>query len=141
MFNLKRSLNCLTFTALAFTLISCSEPKPQPHVSFVQPLDGATVTSPFKVVMAVEGMTIRKAGDIVPGTGHHHLIIDQGEDSYIPLQALVINDRTHLHFDKGQTETTLRMFPGKHTLTLQFANGHHRSYGRALSQTIHITVK
>ncbi len=139
--HIKRSLISLALIALTSTLISCSEPKPQPHVSFVQPLDGATVSSPFKVVMSVEGMTIRKAGDIVPGTGHFHLIIDQGDDSYIPLQALIINDRTHLHFGKGQTETSLRMFPGKHTLTLQFGNGHHKSYGRALSQTIHITVK
>jgi len=131
----------MAIAALGCALVSCSESKPQAHVSFVQPVDGATVSSPFKVVMAVEGMTVRKAGDIVPKTGHHHLIIDQGEDSYIPLQAVVVNDRTHLHFGKGQTETTLRLFPGKHTLTLQFANGHHKSYGRALSKTINITVK
>jgi len=141
MLNKKQSLNCLLLTAMAFTLISCSEPKPQPHVSFVQPLDGATVTSPFKVVMSIKGMTIRKAGDIVPGTGHFHLILNEGEGSYIPLQALIINDRTHLDFGKGQTETTVRMFPGKHTLTLQFGNGLHKSYGRALSKTIQITVK
>ncbi|MFQ5344523.1 MAG: DUF4399 domain-containing protein [Mariprofundus sp.] len=125
----------------AIGLISCSEPKPEAHVSFVQPKDGATVGRTFKVVMAVEGMEVRKAGDIVPGTGHFHLIVDQGEDSYIPLQAVIIKDRSHLHFGKGQTETTLHMFPGKHTLTLQFGNGHHKSYGRELSQTINITVK
>jgi len=139
--NVKRSFTCLALVALASALISCSEPKPEAHVSFVQPVDGATVGREFKVVMAVEGMKVQKAGDIVPGTGHHHLIIDQGEDSYIPLQAVVVNDRTHLHFGKGQTETTLHLFPGKHTLTLQFANGHHKSYGRALSQTINVTVK
>jgi len=137
----KRSLSCLALIALTSALISCSEPKPQAHVSFVQPVDGATVGREFKVVMAVEGMEVQKAGDIVPGTGHHHLIIDQGENSYIPLQATIVNDRSHLHFGKGQTETTLRLFPGNHTLTLQFANGHHKSYGRALSQTINVTVK
>ncbi len=138
--NAKRSFVWLALATLAFALISCSEPKPQAHVSFVQPVDGATVGRTFKVVMAVEGMTVHKAGDIIPGTGHHHLIIDQGEDSYIPLQATIVNDRKHLHFGKGQTETTLHLFPGKHTLTLQFGNGHHKSYGRALSQTINITV-
>jgi hypothetical protein len=139
--NLKRSFVYLAIVTFACALLSCSESKPQAHVSFVQPVDGATVGKKFKVVMAVEGMKVQKAGDIVPGTGHHHLIIDQGEDSYIPLQATVVNDRTHLHFGKGQTETTLHLFPGKHTLTLQFANGHHKSYGHALSQTINVTVK
>jgi len=139
--NLKLSTRCLAIAILGFGLISCSEPKPEAHVSFVQPTDGATVGTTFKVVMAVEGMKVRKAGDIVPGTGHFHLIIDQGEDSYIPLQAVIVKDRKHLHFGKGQTETTLHLFPGKHTLTLQFGNGHHKSYGRALSQTINITVK
>jgi len=139
--NLKLSIRCLAIAILAFGLISCSEPKPQAHVSIVQPADGATVGTTFKVVMAVEGMKLHKAGDIVPGTGHFHLIIDQGEDSYIPLQAVIVNDRSHLHFGKGQTETTLRLFPGKHTLTLQLGNGHHKSYGRELSQTINVTVK
>jgi len=139
--NAKRSLTGLMLATLAFALISCSEPKPEAHVSFVQPVDGATVGRTFKVVMAVEGMKVHKAGDIIQGTGHFHLIIDQGEDSYIPLDAVIIKDRKHLHFGKGQTETTLHLFPGKHSLTLQFGNGHHKSYGRALSQTINITVK
>jgi len=138
---LKLSIHCLAIAILTFGLISCSEPKPEAHVSIVQPADGATVGTTFKVVMAVEGMKVHKAGDIIPGTGHFHLIIDQGEDSYIPLQAVIVNDRSHLHFGKGQTETTLHLFPGKHTLTLQFGNGHHKSYGRELSQTINVTVK
>jgi len=139
--NLKPSIGGLVIAVLAFSLMSCSEPKTEPHVSFVQPKDGAVVGTTFKVKMAVEGMEIHKAGEIIPGTGHFHLIIDQGEDSYIPLQAVIVNDRSHLHFGKGQTETTLRLFPGKHTLTLQFGNGHHKSYGRQLSQTINVTVK
>ena len=139
--NLKRSIIALALAAMACTLAACSDPEPKTSVSFVQPVDGATVGRTFKVVMAVEGMKVHAAGDIIPGTGHHHLIIDQGDDSYIPLQAVVIKDRSHLHFGKGETETTLHLLPGPHTLTLQFANGHHRSYGRSMSQTIHITVK
>jgi len=142
--NIKRSLGCLAITAFAFALISCSESEPKhAHVSFVQPVDGATVAGTFKVIMAVEGMKVHKAGEIIPGTGHHHLIIDGngGEDFYIPMHAVVVKNHTHLHFGKGQTETTLHLFPGKHTLTLQFADGHHKSYGRALSQTITVTVK
>lgn len=131
----------LALALLAGALISCSEPAPQAHVSFIQPVNGATVKSPFKVVMAVEGMELRPAGKIEPGTGHFHLIIDEGEESYIPRNAIIINDHNHLHFGKGQTETTLRLFPGKHTLTLQLGNGHHKSYGKALSQTITVNVE
>jgi len=141
---MKRSLAWLAITVCAFALISCSESETkQAHVSFVQPVDGATVGRTFKVVMAVEGMKVHKAGEIIPGTGHHHLIIDGngGEDYYLPMHAVVVKDHTHLHFGKGQTETTLHLFPGKHTLTLQFADGHHKSYGRALSKTITVTVK
>ena len=50
-------------------------------------------------------------------------------------------DDTHIHFGKGQTETELKLAPGKHTLTMQFADGAHRSYGPDLSSTISVTVK
>ncbi len=126
---------------MALGLAACSKPAPEMGVSFVQPQDGATVSSPVKVVMAVKGMKIHPAGEILPGTGHFHLIIDEGEGSYIPMNGLIVKDRSHLHFGKGQTETTIRLFPGKHTLTLQFGDGHHRSYGRKMSQTITIHVK
>jgi hypothetical protein len=50
-------------------------------------------------------------------------------------------DQNHLHFGKGQTETELNLSPGIYNLTLQFADGYHRSYGKALSKTIQIEVK
>ena len=72
-----------------------------------------------------------------PGTGHHHLIVDgQG----VPAGEAVPKDDTHIHFGQGQTEHTLELSPGKHTLTLQFADGLHRSYGPALSTTITVEV-
>ncbi|MES2857375.1 MAG: DUF4399 domain-containing protein, partial [Bdellovibrionota bacterium] len=50
-------------------------------------------------------------------------------------------DDRHIHFGLGQTETTVKLPKGKHTLTLQFADGNHASYGEMMSQTISITVK
>ena len=35
-------------------------------------------------------------------------------------------DDTHLHFGKGQTEASITLSPGKHKLTLQFANALHK---------------
>ena len=50
-------------------------------------------------------------------------------------------DQNHLHFGKGQSEAELNLSPGMYNLTLQFADGYHRSYGKALSKTIQIEVK
>lgn len=107
-------------------------------VHFVEPADGASVAQEFTVKMGVEGMTVQPAGALKDGTGHHHLIID-GQP--VAAGVAVPADDTHLHFGKGQTETTLKLAPGQHTLTLQFADGLHQSYGPALSRTITVTVK
>jgi hypothetical protein len=96
------------------------------------------VNSPFKLKFLVDGMKVNPAGDITASTGHHHLIVNGGpikEGESVPF-----ND-THLHFGKGQTETELTLAPGKYTLTLQFANGAHQSYGEPMSKRIEIAVK
>ena len=108
------------------------------RVLFVSPADGAEVTSPLKVEMGVEGMTVKPAGDLVASTGHHHIIID----GTAPAKGTAVPaDETHIHYGKGQTETELELTPGEHTLTMQFANGHHMSYGPQMSTTIKVTVK
>lgn len=109
-------------------------------VSFLAPKDGATVKSPFKMKMGLEGMKIRPAGEdpLDKTTGHHHLIVDGGP---IPIGTIVPADATHIHYGKGQTEAEVELAPGKHTLTLQLADGIHASYGPALSTTITITVR
>jgi predicted nucleic acid-binding Zn ribbon protein len=108
-------------------------------VSFVQPADGAKVKSPVKLVFALEGMTVRPAGeDPLDGTsGHHHIVVD---GAAVPLGEVVGKDATHIHFGKGQTETELKLAPGKHTLTMQLADGGHRSYGPSASSTITVEV-
>ncbi|MCY4441163.1 MAG: hypothetical protein OXE53_13240, partial [Deltaproteobacteria bacterium] len=40
---------------------------PAERVFFIEPKDGAEVTSPVKVVMGVEGMTIKPSGGVVAG--------------------------------------------------------------------------
>jgi hypothetical protein len=101
--------------------------------------DGETVKSPVKVEMGVEGMTLDTAGAIVPGTGHHHLLIDAGDS--IPAGTVVPKDSTHLHFGKAQSSAEVKLTPGKHVLTLQFADGIHRSYGSKMAATINVNVK
>ncbi len=101
--------------------------------------DGATVKSPVKIEMGIEGLKLDTAGAIVAGSGHHHLLVDAGDS--IPAGQLVPKDEHHLHFGKAQTTTELVLSPGKHVLTLQFADGIHRSYGAVLAKTITVNVK
>ena len=96
------------------------------------------MASPVKVKFGVDGMAVKPAGDMSAGSGHHHLIVD---GKPVPRGEVVPTDDTHIHFGKGQTETELKLAPGKHTLTMQFADGAHRSYGPDLSSTISVTVK
>ena len=109
-----------------------------PKVFFQNLNDGDTVTSPVHVVFGVEGMTVQPAGEIVEGTGHHHVIVD---GAFSEKDQVVPADSTHIHFGKGQTETDLPLKQGEHTLILQFANGIHQSYGKDMSAEVKIVVK
>jgi len=135
---LKRRWIVVAAIAALPLLQACSAQDAASGVEFAQPKDGAIVSSTVNVVMQAHGMKVHKAGDVIKGTGHHHIIID---GAYVPKGDVVANDATHKHFGKGQTETLLQLTPGDHTLTLQFADGHHQSYGKAMSQTITVHVK
>lgn len=107
-------------------------------VYFVDLNDGDVVKSPVIINMGVSGMEIEPAGAVNEGMGHHHLIID---GSFVAEGEAVPADATHIHFGKGQTADTLALSPGEHTLTLQFANGVHVSYGEDWSKSISVTVE
>lgn len=107
-------------------------------VFFVNLKDGDKVKSPVKVEMGVEGMEVEPAGPLNVGKGHHHIVID-GE--FVKKGDAVPADDTHIHYGQGQTETELELTPGTHTLTLQFADGVHQSYGEKWSNTITIEVE
>ncbi|RZT09631.1 protein of unknown function [Duganella sp. CF402] len=126
-------------SVLAATLMTLSAAAfAQQSVSFVEPANGATVSSPFKVKFAVSGMDVKPAGDMTANTGHHHLLVNAA-----PVKAgeVIPADEKHIHFGKGQTETELTLPPGNYTLTMQFANGLHQAYGPAMNKEIKITVK
>jgi hypothetical protein len=124
----------------AMMLVSCTstQPQSQKSVYFVEPKDGATVSSPFKVIFGIKGMAVEPAGDIKADSGHHHLLINLP-----PMnagEAIPVDDK-HLHYGKAQTEAEVTLPPGRYKLTMQFANGAHVSYGPAMAATIDITVK
>lgn len=109
-------------------------------VMFKNLKQGDVVSSPLKIEMGVDVIKIDTAGPVVAGSGHHHIIVD-GPDSLAAGTTVPPADATHFHFGKGQTEAELNLAPGRHRLTLQFADGLHRSYGGKLSAAITVTVK
>ena len=136
--NALRAFSQATVVATAIVLAACGALPAEPSVSLLEPADGATVGSPFKLRFGVKGMSVAPAGDIVANSGHHHLLINLDA---LPAGETVPSTERSLHFGKGQTEAELSLPPGTYKLTAQFANGAHQSYGRAMSQTITVTIK
>lgn len=114
-----------------------------PHgakVFIVSPKNGATVGREVHVKFGVKGMEIKPAGDTTPNTGHHHLLIDAKE--LPPLDAPIPNDATHKHYGKGQTEDTIQLEPGTHTLQLDLGDARHVQFDPPIvSKKITIHVK
>ena len=136
---LAQTISALALTTLGAVLAGCGAPPLSSRsVTLVEPTDGASVTSPFKVRFGVRGMAVAAAGDIVADSGHHHLLINSDA---IPAGESVPFTERHLHFGKGQTEAEVKLSPGTYKLTAQFANGAHQSYGKAMSQSITVIVK
>jgi len=107
------------------------------EVYFISPADGDTVTSPVLVRFGLKGMGVAPAGVQMPNTGHHHLAVNHETPS---LDQPISNDI--LHFGGGQTETTLELEPGEHTLQLILGDYLHIPHDPAiLSETITITVE
>ena len=108
----------------------------------VSPADGAEVSSPVVVNFGLKGMGVAPAGIYLEASpsGHHHLMVDVEElpDLDLPLP----KDDTHIHFGGGQTETTLELEPGTHTLQLVLGDHGHVPHDPPMkSEKITITVK
>jgi len=139
---MNRLIPALTACALAAMALA-QDRMPAPaaaEVYFISPENGAIVHGPFTVRFGLKGMGVAPAGVKFDNTGHHHLLIDT-DLSELNLDApLPVTDKI-LHFGKGQTETSLTLPPGKHTLELVFADYAHMPFNPPLhSQKITITV-
>ena len=107
----------------------------------IAPQNGATVHGPVTVRFGLKGMGVAPAGVKFDNTGHHHLLVDT-DFGAVKLDAPLPATDKILHFGKGQTETTLTLPPGKHTLELVFADYLHNSFDPPLhSKKITITVE
>lgn len=116
--------------ALAVLVVSGSAlaqgtPSPPNAIAYIgYPNDGQVVPAgkPFRVWFGLRNMGVAPKGVKFPNTGHHHLLIDT---DLPPMDQGIPNDRQHLHFGAGETETTLELPPGKHTLQLLMGDDMH----------------
>jgi Domain of unknown function (DUF4399) len=108
-------------------------------VFFIEPKNGAEVSSPVALKFGIEGMEVLPAGTEKANSGHHHVLIDTKlTDLANPIPA----DDNHKHFGKGQTEAALELKPGKHTLQLVLGDSGHIVHDPVVqSEVITITVK
>jgi hypothetical protein len=108
-------------------------------VYFITPTNGQVIKGDVTVRFGLVGMGVAPAGTVLEATGHHHLIIDA---PLPPMDQPLPKDDTHLHFGKGQTETVIKLAPGKHTLQLVLGDANHIPHQPpVVSEKITITVK
>ena len=140
-------IRCLTTLAAAaavslpFAAAAQMERTPAPEgakVYFISPRDGAQLSSPVTVRFGTSGIGVAPAGVKHDNTGHHHLLIDTGLPN---LSSPIPADDNHLHFGGGQTETTIELAPGAHTLQLLMGDARHVPHAPPVaSEPITITV-
>jgi hypothetical protein len=135
-------LTALATVAITTVAVAQLKRTPSPkgaEVYIIAPKDGETVTSPVSVKFGLKGMGIAPAGIAFENAGHHHLIIDADlprADAPIPA------DANHVHFGKGQTEASVELKPGKHTLQLLLGDQLHVPHDPVVaSKKVTVTVK
>lgn len=106
---------------------------------FIQPNHGEVVTSPVTVTFGLKGMGVAPSGVAKKGTGHHHLVVDA---ELPPMDKPIPSSKHYHHFGGGQTQTTLELPPGKHTLQLVLGDANHVPHKPAVvSKRITIEVR
>ncbi len=145
---MKRILAAALATTLALPVWAGGDTpsNPEAKVYFVNLEDGQTVSSPVTVIFGLSGMGVAPSGTEKDNTGHHHLLIDrpplgQGEDGADEFEISLPADDNHLHFGGGQTEVTLDLGKGAHTLQLVLGDyGHVPHATPIMSEVITINV-
>lgn len=124
---------------LILALLSVSSAFADTELYFISPQDGDKVSGEFTVSFGLRGMGVAPAGIDADNTGHHHLLIDV--DALPPMDTPLPKTEQVRHFGGGQTETTLSLPPGQHTLQLLLGNYSHIPHDPpVMSSKITITV-
>ncbi|WP_339102954.1 DUF4399 domain-containing protein [Haloterrigena salinisoli] len=111
---------------------------PDGELAFVEPEDGAEVSSPVSIEMEVENFELQPADEEATpddGAGHLHVIVDEGcvEPEYV-----IPQEDGFYHLSDGELETELELEPGEHELCAQAGDAQHNAY--EMTDEISITV-
>jgi hypothetical protein len=117
--------------------------KTKARVFFIEPKNGATVSSPVQMKFGSEGIEISAVppGDLTttrPGVAHYHVGIDQA--CLPPGKNIVKGTPSWVHFGDGKDVFESQLTPGKHKLALQLGDDLHNTLP-GTCQVINITVK
>jgi hypothetical protein len=140
---MQRLAAAVAFAALIpLGAIAGETPAPEgAKVYFINIEDGATVSNPVLIQFGATGIGIAPAGVEKEKTGHHHLIINEvieGEELNEPIPS----DDSHRHFGGGQTEITVELPAGTHTLQLVMGDHNHIPHNPpVVSERITVTVQ
>ena len=134
--------------AAATPALAGDTPAPEgAEVYFVNLSDGASVEAPVTVVFGLKGMGVAPAGTDKENTGHHHVLVNrpplgEGPDGAEELEYGIPADENHIHFGGGQTQVSLDLEPGPHTLQLVLGDMNHVPHDPPVtSEVITITVE
>ncbi|MCH7499256.1 MAG: DUF4399 domain-containing protein [Nitrospinae bacterium] len=131
-------LSVLLLTLLVFSLSTALAGTRAMAIS--KPLNGATVTSPVKVCMVVNGVTVEPAKKGVnDGKGHHHILVDT--DLPKDLSQGIGKDAQHIHMGDGSICKNVKLDAGTHVIRALFAKGNHVPYNPPITATVIINVK
>ena len=115
------------------------KPAPPGAMAYIiEPADGAKVTNPVRVVFGLKGFGVAPAGVERNDAGHHHLLVDTGMPANLGLP--LPNDEQHRHFGGGQTETTLTLPPGRHTLQMLLGDHLHIPHEPPIASSV-VTIE
>ncbi|MGI9373540.1 MAG: DUF4399 domain-containing protein [Hyphomicrobiales bacterium] len=127
---------------LVSAAIAGETPAPEgAKVYFINLKDGDKVTNPVSIKFGLSGMGVAPAGTEKEKTGHHHLIINEkieGDELNEPIPS----DEQHKHFGGGQTEVSVELPKGTHTLQLVLGDWSHIPHNPpVMSERISVTVE
>src|SRR5438477_7836205 len=134
---------CGTLAAAQAAKTAKPAAKKRMRVFFIEPKNGATVSSPVKMKFGSEGVEIGAVppGDITttrPGIAHYHVGIDQ--PCLPPGKTIVKGTPSWVHFGDGKDVFESQLTPGKHKLAVQLGDDLHNTMPGAC-QVITVNVK
>jgi len=115
---------------------------PKARVFFIEPKNGAKVTSPVHLVFGIQNFEISPVpqGTVEtarPGMGHHHVGVDT---KCLPPGTAIPKASPWVHFGNGSNTIDMQLPPGPHTLVLEIGDDLHKTQP-GLCATIKVVVK